>query len=127
MLTNRKRNKPTSKVRRFRNDIRAKQWKGRPGFWHLVRRLLWSWWLWGFIAALGIYTGNTKATVIGGIVAVFTYLVTPQEQSPRYGLDNKFSVESPNFLGSMVGATGVPFVEGNSIRILNNGDAFYPD
>lgn len=60
------------------------------------------------------------------IVAVLTYLVTPQEQSPKYGLESRFTIPSDEFLDSIVGTTGVPFFPGNKVAILNNGDEFYP-
>jgi cardiolipin synthase len=100
--------------------------KGQPGFWTGARRLMWSWWFWALICVAGVYVDRPYTALTAGIVAAFTYLVTPQEQSPRYGLDTRFSVESPAFVSSFAGATGVPLVDGNSIRILNNGDEFFP-
>ena len=61
-----------------------------------------------------------------GVVAFLNYLLTPVANPPRYGLDHEFPVESAEFLSTIAGATGVPFVGGNRIDLLNNGDAFYP-
>ena len=36
------------------------------------------------------------------------------------------AVEAEGFLSSLVGLTGMPFFEGNDVRLLNNGDEFYP-
>ena len=35
-------------------------------------------------------------------------------------------MESPEFLSTIAGATGKPFLRGNSLKVLNNGDEFYP-
>ena len=61
-----------------------------------------------------------------GAMALVSYLITPSEFPPRYGLDHEFAVEDEEFLPTMAGATGVPLLPGNRIDILNNGDAFYP-
>lgn len=59
-------------------------------------------------------------------MAAISYLIAPVESSPRYGLDHEFPVDSPEFLTTLAGATGVPFTTGNRINLLNNGDEFYP-
>jgi cardiolipin synthase len=59
-------------------------------------------------------------------MALVCYLIAPSESSPHFGLDHEFGVESDEFLHTITGATGVPFVDGNQLRILNNGDEFYP-
>ena len=61
-----------------------------------------------------------------GAMAIFSYLIAPLESPPRYGLDHEFDVDSPEFLPTIAGATGVPFTVGNRIELLNNGDEFYP-
>jgi len=53
-------------------------------------------------------------------------LSTPIEFPPQYGLDHGLTVDDPEFLNTMAGAAGIPFLPGNSLRILNNGDCFYP-
>ena len=53
-------------------------------------------------------------------------LSTPIEFPPQYGLDHGLTVGDPEFLNTMAGAAGVPFLPGNSVRLLNNGDRFYP-
>ncbi|HXG56291.1 MAG TPA: phospholipase D-like domain-containing protein [Vicinamibacterales bacterium] len=35
-------------------------------------------------------------------------------------------MDSPEFSGTIAGASGTPFLKGNTIELLNNGDAFYP-
>jgi cardiolipin synthase len=46
--------------------------------------------------------------------------------APAFGLDHEFSIESPEFVGTVAGASGSPFLGGNRLELLNNGDAFYP-
>jgi len=60
------------------------------------------------------------------VMAVVSHLLTPVADPPRFGLDHKFAVESPEFASTMVGAIGIPFLPGNRLELLNNGDAFYP-
>jgi cardiolipin synthase len=59
-------------------------------------------------------------------MATVSYLIAPVESPPRYGLDHEFAVQSPEFLSTIAGATGVPFTQGNRLTLLNNGDEFYP-
>jgi cardiolipin synthase len=59
-------------------------------------------------------------------MAVVSYLIAPPSAPPRYGLDHEFSIDSPEFVGTVAGASGSPFLYGNALELLNNGDAFYP-
>ena len=59
-------------------------------------------------------------------MALVSYLIAPAAAPPRYGLDHEFGIDSPEFLTTVAGATGSPFVDGNSVTLRNNGDAFYP-
>ena len=59
-------------------------------------------------------------------MALVSYLIAPAALPPRYGLDHEFAIDSSEFLDTIAGASGVPFAEGNSVELLNNGDAFYP-
>lgn len=61
-----------------------------------------------------------------GLMGVFAFLAWPREVPPQVGLEHEFGVEDDEFLTTMAGATGIPFLEGNTIEILNNGDEFYP-
>ena len=51
-----------------------------------------------------------------GAMALVSYLITPSEFPPRYGLDHEFAVDDDEFLPTMTGATGVPFLPGNRDR-----------
>ena len=59
-------------------------------------------------------------------MALVSYLIAPPAAPPRFGLDHEFSIDSPEFVGTVAGASGSPFLEGNTLELLNNGDAFYP-
>jgi cardiolipin synthase len=59
-------------------------------------------------------------------MAMVSYLIAPAAPPPRYGLDHEFPVGSPEFVGTVAGASGSPFLDGNTLELLNNGDAFYP-
>lgn len=61
-----------------------------------------------------------------GSMAAVSYLIAPVETPPQFGLDHELTVESAEFLTTISGATGAPFVAGNQLGILNNGDEFFP-
>jgi cardiolipin synthase A/B len=60
------------------------------------------------------------------LLGVAALLFNPVEEAPAYGLDHEFAIESSEFLSSVAGATNTPFMPGNRIDVLNNGDQFYP-
>lgn len=118
-------------VRRWRYrlapDPLLRQPKGRVPLWTRLRRLFWAWWPWA-VACLGAMVYDKWGWAGGaGAMALVSYLITPTEFPPRYGLDHEFSVDDEDFLPTMAGATGVPFLAGNDVVLLNNGDAFYPE
>jgi cardiolipin synthase len=88
--------------------------------------LFWAWWLWALIAIAAAYTSHWQTAMYILPVAIFTYLVTPPTVSPTCGLESAAPLESDEFLATISGTTGVPFIAGNRITILNNGDEFYP-
>jgi cardiolipin synthase len=59
-------------------------------------------------------------------MAMLTYLTAPSALPPSYGLSHEFDIESEEFLDTIAGASSSPFVPGNAVELLNNGDAFYP-
>lgn len=59
-------------------------------------------------------------------VGFIFYLLAPREHIPQYGLDYKFPIHSDQFLPSVMGAPGAPFISGNKVTVLTNGDQFYP-
>lgn len=94
--------------------------------WTRGRRLLWSWWPWALGALYALVYDKWGWAIGAGSMAVVSYLIAPTEAPPKYGLDHEFAVGDEEFLPTMAGATGVPFLPGNSVAILNNGDEFYP-
>jgi cardiolipin synthase A/B len=107
-------------------DPRFRKPKGVPDIWTRLRRLFWSWWPWAVASVWMLAIGREGSAIGFGIMALVAYLASPREHPPSYGLDHEFSVDSDEFLASVAGATGVPFMEGNRVEILNNGDEFYP-
>ncbi|HSE96956.1 MAG TPA: phospholipase D-like domain-containing protein [Blastocatellia bacterium] len=100
--------------------------KGIPGWWARLRRLIWSWWLWAALAAAAYLDGREGTALIFVVAAFFFYIFSPREMVSTYGLDHEFEIDSPEFLSTVAGATGAPFLPGNSFDIYNNGDEFYP-
>jgi cardiolipin synthase A/B len=91
-----------------------------------ARRLFWSWWPW-FGGAMWAFSDGRFGLGVGlGAMAGISYLIAPVETPPQYGLDHELVVSSDEFLTSMTGATGAQLIEGNALKILNNGDEFYP-
>lgn len=87
---------------------------------------MWSWWPW-FGGAMYAFADDRFGLGVGlGAIAVISYLIAPVETPPTFGLDHELSVDSDHFLATITGATGAPFVAGNTLQILNNGDEFYP-
>jgi cardiolipin synthase len=107
-------------------DPLTRQPKGQIPVWSRIRRLLWAWWLWLPLCLWHLVHDAWGWAAGTGAMALVSYLITPSEFSPRYGLDHELAVDDEEFLPTMTGATGVPCVPGNRIDILNNGDQFYP-
>src|SRR5688572_4549874 len=107
-------------------DARYRKPKGESSWWTHVRRLLWSWWPWFLVCLVTAYTNRWGWAFGTGAMAFVSYLVTPSERPPRYGLDHEFLIDSDEFLATISGATGELVTKGNDIRVLSNGDQFYP-
>ena len=105
---------------------RRRRPKGLPRLWTRVRRLLWSWWLWAALAVLALLLDRSYTALGLAVLAVLIYIAAPREMAPTYGLDHDFDIDSEEFLNTVVGATGTPFLAGNSLEVYNNGDEFYP-
>ena len=100
--------------------------KGPPSAWARLRRFFWSWWPWALTGLVLNQTGHRGWALAAVFMAVLCYLLAPKAEPPRYGLEHRFSTDSDEFLPTMVGVTDVPFLAGNQLELLNNGDAFYP-
>jgi len=94
--------------------------------WHWARRLLRSWIAWAFLAFLLSELGYPISAIPVAFVSLFLYLASPQFHPAAYAIDPDFEPGSPEFLTTMGSITAAPFLEGNSVRIYNNGDEFYP-
>jgi cardiolipin synthase A/B len=95
-------------------------------FWTRARRLLWSWWPWAFVSMWAIGDARWGWAIGAGTMALVSYLIAPSAAPPRFGLDHEFAIDSDQFRGTVAGASGGPFLDGNNLELLNNGDAFYP-
>jgi cardiolipin synthase A/B len=107
-------------------DPRYQEPKGRATLWTRARKVLWSWWPWFVVAVATAYDNRWGWAFSTGAMAFVSYLVTPVEIPPQYGLEHEFSIDSDEFLATITGATGVPILPGNRIDVLHNGDEFYP-
>lgn len=107
-------------------DKRSATPKGLLTFWIRARRLFWSWWPWAIISIYAVSDARWGWAIGCAAMATVSYLLTPAAEPPRFGLDHEFSVDSPEFASTMAGASGNPFLPGNRLELLNNGDAFYP-
>jgi hypothetical protein len=99
-----------------------------------LRKLFWRG-VWSFILTAWIWVLLLNATadfiqwlkIFGSMLVAYAFsLFRPVEEEPRYGLEHEFAIDSDEFLPSIAGATDMTFLPGNQIRILNNGDEFYP-
>ncbi|HEX8030762.1 MAG TPA: phospholipase D-like domain-containing protein [Vicinamibacterales bacterium] len=107
-------------------DPRQTKPKGTATLWTRIRRLIWSWWPWTLLVVYLVDQRQWWAAFGVALWAGVCSLSTPAEFPPQYGLDHDLEVGSRDFIDTIAGATGVPFVGGNSLTLLNNGDAFYP-
>ena len=100
--------------------------KGVLTFWARARRFLWSWWPWSLVSVWAIGDNRWGWAIATGAMALVSYLIRMPAEPPRFGLDHEFAIDSPEFLDTVAGASGSPFLAGNTLDLLNNGDAFYP-
>src|SRR5436190_7482313 len=97
-----------------RVDPRTRPPKGILSLWARVRRVLWSWWLWTTLSIWLISLDRWGLATVTVILALISHLTTPAAEPPRYGLDHEFAIDSPEFLCTTEGASGVPYVAGNT-------------
>ena len=100
--------------------------KGVLTFWARARRFLWSGWPWSLVSVWAIGDNRWGWAIATGAMALVSYLIRMPAEPPRFGLDHEFAIDSPEFLDTVAGASGSPFLAGNTLDLLNNGDAFYP-
>lgn len=100
--------------------------KGKLTWLSRGRRLIWSWWPWAIVSIWNLANQHWGWAIGTGMFATIAYLIEPAALPPRYGLDHEFSTDSDEFLSTIAGVCGVSFDAGNTVEVLNNGDAFYP-
>ena len=84
--------------------------KGMLTFWTRARRLLWSWWPWALVSIWAIGDARWGWAIGGGAMAAVSYLIALTAAPPRFGLDHEFSIDSTEFVGTVAGASGSPFL-----------------
>jgi cardiolipin synthase len=120
------RRQPTRGWRLPSADARAHRPKGALTVGARLRRLLWSWWPWALISIWAVIYDEWVWAIGTGVMALLSYLTAPAALPPTYGLSHEFDIESEEFLNTIAGVSSAPFVAGNRVELLNNGDAFYP-
>jgi cardiolipin synthase len=100
--------------------------RGILTFWARARRLLWSWWPWAAAAIWLVSDARWGWAIAAGAMSVLSFLLAPRAEPPRYGLDHQCGVGTREFLDTIAGASGSPFMPGNAMEVLVNGDEFYP-
>jgi cardiolipin synthase len=119
--------RPTSM--RLRNLLKeARKRKSEAHGWRRrLRRAFYAWWLTLLVWAAEASVKQWMA-VLGVVLLLWLglFFVQQQQGTPKFGLAHEFAVESEEFLPSITGATGAPFVPGNRVDIFPNGDRFYP-
>ena len=93
-----------------RDRSRSRAPKGVLTFWTRARRLLWSWWPWAIVSIWAIGDARWGWAIGSGAMAMVSYLIAPAAAPPRFGLDHEFSIDSPEFVGTVAGASGSPFL-----------------
>lgn len=82
--------------------------------------------MWAAVAVILMRLDSQGWAVAAGVTAVVARLAERRVHPPRFGLDHEVECDSEEFLAAVAGATGTPFLEGNQVEMLHNGDAFYP-
>jgi cardiolipin synthase len=94
--------------------------------WDRVRNVVRAWWAWFAVALLLEFIGMRITGILAGAISFALYHTSPDFHPAVYPLEPDFDSASAEFRETMVGATGMPLVDGNRVQILNNGDEFYP-
>jgi cardiolipin synthase len=88
----------------------------------------WLWWPmpWAIACTWALATDRWWWALGTGAMAAVSQAIALRDPGLAFAVDHEMPVDSPQFLDSMEGSTGVPLLEGNAVEILNNGDEFYP-
>jgi cardiolipin synthase len=94
----------------------------------IERARRWLWWStpWTLACTWALATDRWLLAGLAGLMAVLGRAIAPRDTGLVFALEHEMAVDSPAFLDTIVGSTGVPLLGGNRVTILNNGDEFYP-
>ena len=95
--------------------------------WTQVRRWIWFWVPWAVLTIWLLSTWLWWLSPLTAFISLFVFVGTPTEMPPRYGLEHDHTLSTEEILETIAGTTGAPFMAGNSIQVLVNGDQFYPE
>jgi cardiolipin synthase len=112
--------------RRWRTLQRHRRERGAPWLSTRIRRVFWLWQPWALLTMWFLIEDRYYWAAGMLAMASVAFVLRPAERPPRLGLDHTDAAGSQAFLDTMAGLTGVGFVPGNAVTVLNNGDEFYP-
>jgi cardiolipin synthase A/B len=135
------RRRPQTQPHRFRQRRVPREWRHRleppvarqtrPR--RIVRGAMarvrgWLWWStpWLIACTWALATDQWWTALFTGLMAALARAIALKDPGVAFAVDHDMPVESPAFLDTMVGSTGVPMLAGNAVAVLNNGDEFYP-
>jgi cardiolipin synthase A/B len=135
------RRRPRTQPRRFRQRRVPREWRHRlePPVARATRRRRimrtalgrvrsWFWWSlpWAVACTWALATDRWGLAIGAGLMAALSHAIALRDPGLAFAVDHEMAVDSPAFLNSMEGSTGVPLMAGNRVTLLNNGDEFYP-
>ena len=128
--------RPRSQPRRFRQRQVPRRWRhlqrhrrerGAPWLSTRIRRVFWLWQPWALLTMWFLIDDRYYWAAGMLAMACVAFVLRPAETSaaPRVSITS-MPAGSQAFLDTMAGLTGVGFLPGNAVTVLNNGDEFYP-
>lgn len=85
-----------------------------------------AWWIWLALAILLLQDGNWSMAAITALLSFLFFHTAPIRHAAIYAVEPNLDTASEEFRETMAGMTGMPWIDGNLVVILNNGDEFYP-
>jgi cardiolipin synthase len=117
---------PRKEWYRLSPDTRLRRRKRIIEWWDRFRYVIRAWWFWALPAVYLAAIGSVPLAAFCAFLSLACFVFAPTLAFTDAELDYSFSTESAEFYSTMEGATGVPFVGGNRIELLENGKEFYP-
>ena len=99
---------------------------GAVDYWERGRRAIRAWWIWLGTALFLYQAGVWHLAVITVAISFICYHTSTKSHPALFALEPNFDANSVEFRNTMAGVTGMPPIEGNSVKIYNDGDEFYP-